>query len=120
MLMYNNSLKEAAKELRKRMTDAEIRLWARLILHRLKEYRFQRQRIIGNYIVDFYCPSARLVIELDGSQHYSGEKQSADSRRDDYLKGKGLRVLRFSDTDVLTNIDAVAEEILRCVEQNPL
>jgi very-short-patch-repair endonuclease len=89
-------------------------------LHRLKEYRFQRQRIIGSFIVDFYCPSARLVIELDGGQHYTGQRQTADFRRDEYLKVKGLRVLRFSDTDVLTNADAVVEEILRHVEQNPL
>jgi very-short-patch-repair endonuclease len=60
------------------------------------------------------------VIELDGGQHYSDEKQSSDLRRDEYLKGKGLRMLRFSDTDVLTNTDAVVEEILRHVEQNPL
>jgi very-short-patch-repair endonuclease len=118
--MYKNSLKKYARELRERMTDAEIRLWARLRLHRLNGHRFQRQRIVGNYVVDFYCPSARLVIELDGGQHYSEEKQSADSRRDDYFNGKGLRVLRFSDSDVLKETDAIMEEILRHVEQNPL
>lgn len=102
------------------MTDAEIRLWARLRLHRLKDHRFQRQRVIGSYIVDFYCPSAKLVIELDGGQHYFEQKQNADSHRDNYFKGKGLRVLRFSDSDVLKETDAVIEETLRHVEKNPL
>ncbi len=120
MLIYKNSLKQFARELRKRMTDAEIRLWGRLRLHRLNGHRFQRQRTIGNYIVDFYCPSAKLVIEIDGGQHYLEEKQNTDFRRDEYLKLKGLRVIRFTDTDVLTNTDAVVEEILRQMEQNPL
>ena len=120
MLIYKNSLKKYAKELRKRMTDAEIRLWGRLRLHQLNGYRFQRQRIIGNYIVDFYCPAAKLVIELDGGQHYAESQQSADSKRDDFLKSKGLRVLRFSDTDVLKDTDAIMEEIMRHVEKNPL
>ena len=120
MLIYKNSLKKFARELRKRMTDDEIRLWARLRLHRLNGHRFQRQRIIGNYIVDFYCPSAKLVIELDGGQHYFEEKHNADSQRDDYFKKKGLKVLRFSDTEVLKNTDTVIDEILRNIEKNPL
>ncbi len=89
-------------------------------MHRLNGHRFQRQRIIGNYIVHFYCPSAKLVIEIDGGQHYLEENLNADFRRDEYLKVKGLRVLRFTDTNVLTNTDAMVEEILRQIEQNPL
>jgi very-short-patch-repair endonuclease len=120
MLLYNSELKRHARDLRKRMTDAEIRLWARLRLKRLNGYPFQRQRIIGNYIVDFYCPRAKLVIEVDGGQHYSSENMLSDKRRDNYLKSKRLTILRFSDTDVLVNTEVVIQQIVQSLEKNPL
>ena len=73
MLKYDNSLKHIARELRKNMTDAEKLLWSRIRRRQLSGYQFYRQRIIGSYIVDFYCPTARLVIEIDGGQHYYGK-----------------------------------------------
>ena len=70
-----------------------------------------RQKTIGNYIVDFYCPKAKLVIELDGGQHYSSEGKAKDRERDGYMKGIGLRVLRFSDREVFENTQGVLERI---------
>ena len=118
MLIYNNELKGYSRELRKHMTNAEVRLWSRIRLRQLYGYQFYRQRIIDNYIVDFFCPRAKLVIEVDGGQHYSSEIALADKRRDDCLRNKGLKVLRFTDTDVLANTDAVIDSILENIGIN--
>ena len=94
------------------MTDAERKLWSKLRLKQLKGYQFYRQRVIGNYIVDFCSRSLKLVIEVDGSQHYSDEGIAADKIRDQYLQDCGLKILRFNDYEVLTNINGVIESIL--------
>ena len=73
--------------------------------------QFYRQRIIGNYIVDFYCPSANLVIELDGSQHYEGKTEKHDASRTEYLNSIGLYVLRFSNKDINDYFEAVCQKI---------
>ena len=112
MVLYNQNLKQLSRQLRKNSTDAERRLWSKLRLRQLNGFQFYRQRIIVNYIVDFFCPRAKLVIELDGGQHYSGKTQINDLKRDQYLKNLGFTVLRFSDRDVLTNIEGVVESIL--------
>ncbi len=93
------------------MTDAERLLWSRIRRKQLKGYQFYRQKIIGNYIVDFYCPKTRLIIELDGGQHYSEEGRKRDKKRDAYLKNIGLKVLRFSDREVFENLNGVLEKI---------
>jgi very-short-patch-repair endonuclease len=98
------------------MTDAEQRLWFRIRGRQLKGYQFYRQKPIGNYIVDFYCPKAKLVIELDGGQHYKDEGLLKDKVRDEYLAGLGLQVLRFSDRDVLMQTDSVLEKIWSCLQ----
>jgi len=95
------------------MTDAERLLWSKLKGKQLKDLQFNRQKPIGNYIADFYCLKAKLVIEVDGGQHYSCDGKQKDKIRDDYMAQHGLRVLRFSDRDVLKNIDGVIETILR-------
>ncbi len=110
---YNPNLKKYARELRKNLTEAEKLLWSRLRKKQLKGYRFHRQRIIGNYIVDFYCPRAKLVIEVDGGQHYEKNGKIKDKIRDKYLKSIGLRVLRFSDCEVLLNLVEVLEVIYK-------
>lgn len=115
MLSYNKDLKSFSQQLRKNLTDAESRLWARIRGKQLKGYQFYRQKIIGEYIVDFYCPKAKLVIELDGGQHYTEEGKEKDKIRDDYLAGAGLKVLRFSDRDVLIQISSVLEKIWSCL-----
>jgi len=111
MLSYNQKLKEISRQLRKNMTNAEKRLWAKIRMRQLQGYQFYRQKPIGDYIVDFFCPRAKLVIELDGSHHLVGETIEYDRIRDDYLSSLGLRVLRFTNADVLTCIEGVIERI---------
>jgi very-short-patch-repair endonuclease len=115
MLSCNKKLKEFARELRTNMTDAERLIWSRLRRRQINGHQFYRQKIIGEYIVDFYCPAANLIIEIDGGQHCSPEGIKKDKVRDDYLQGLGLRVLRFLDTDVLKNMDGALERILEYV-----
>lgn len=93
------------------MTEAEELLWEKIRGRQLKGYQFYRQKTVGNYIADFYCPKAKLVIELDGSQHYGPEGQARDNVRNGYMKGIGLRVLRFADKEVFENIHGVLEKI---------
>src|SRR3990167_4240561 len=111
MLNYNKNLKSIAQELRKNMTDAEKLLWSRVRMKQITGFQFYRQAIIGEYIVDLYCPAARLVVEIDGGQHYYGERQESDKTRDNQLTGLGLKVIRFSNLDVLQNIDGILEQI---------
>jgi len=112
MLPYNSDLKLYAGKLRREMTDAERHIWARVRLKQLKGCQFYRQKIVGNYIVDFFCPRAKLVIEIDGGQHYSDETLKEDKARDNYLGGLGISVLRVTDIDALRNINTVIEQIL--------
>jgi very-short-patch-repair endonuclease len=112
-LIYNGSLKPFSRQLRSNMTEAEKLLWSRIRRKQLKERQFFRQRIIGRYIVDFYCPRDKLVVELDGGQHYTDEGKKKDQARDDFLKSKGLKVLRFSDREVFDNLEGVLEVIYR-------
>ena len=84
-------------------------------MKQINSYQFFRQRIIGDYIVDFFCPRAKLVIEVDGSQHNSVEIAAADKKRDQVLRNRGLKVLRFNDAEVFTNIEGVIEIILENV-----
>jgi very-short-patch-repair endonuclease len=111
MLLYNTKLKKYSQELRKNMTDAERLLWAKLRRKQLKGLQIYRQRIIANYIVDFYCPKANLIIEIDGGQHYSVEGINEDKIRDDYMRNQGFKVLRVSDKEVFENLNGVIEKI---------
>jgi len=113
---HNAALKGHARNLRNKMTDAERRLWSKLRLKQLNGYQFYRQMVIGNYIVDFCSPALKMVIEVDGSQHYSNEGRASDEIRDKYLHDLGLKVLRFNDREVLTNICGVVENILENME----
>jgi len=119
MLPFNKKLKPLARKLRKEMTEAEKFFWGEVRKKQLKGYQFYRQKNIGSYIVDFYCPGARLVIELDGGQHYLPEGQEKDKIRDAYLNRIGFTVLRFSDREVLTNIEGVLEHILEHLKIPP-
>jgi very-short-patch-repair endonuclease len=94
-----------AKELRHDPTPAEVKLWARLRAHRMDNVHFRNQHAIGNYIVDFCAPRRKLIIELDGSQHF--EQEEHDTERTEFLKSKGYKVLRFWNDDVMNNIDSV-------------
>lgn len=111
MLPYNKRLKEFSQRLRETMTDAEKHLWWKVKMRQMKGLIFYRQKPIGEYIVDFYCPKAKLAIEIDGSHHLVGETIEYDRIRDDYLNSLGLSVLRFTNTEVLKNIAGVVERI---------
>lgn len=93
------------------MTDAEKALWSKIRGEQLKGVQFYRQKPIGNFIVDFYCPKAKLIIELDGSQHYTEDGKVRDFERDKYMESAGLKVLRFSDREVFENISGVLQKI---------
>ncbi len=97
------------------MTDAESRLWYTLRRHGLEGRKFRRQHPFGPYILDFYCPSARLVVELDGGQHYEDEGLRSDEVRTRYLESRGLRVLRFTNLEALQETDAVLNSILEAL-----
>ena len=94
------------------MTAAERLLWSKVRMKQICGYQFYRQKIIGNYIVDFFCHRASLVIEVDGGQHYFGPQVELDAKRDEYIRNFGIRILRFNDADVLTNIGGVIETLI--------
>ena len=119
MLPYNGNLKQLSRQLRENLTDAERHLWAKIRMKQLKGYQFYRQKPIGDYTVDFFCPKAKLVIEIDGSHHLVGEKIEYDRIRDEYLSSLGLRVLRFTNTNVLTHIEGVIESIEEEIPLSP-
>ncbi len=106
-LPYNPALKERAKALRKAGNLAEVLLWQQLKNNQLLGLDFDRQKIIGNYIVDFYCASEDLVIEVDGSSH--DNKEEYDSQRDAFLEGLNLKVIHITDRDVKTKLDKVIQ-----------
>ena len=93
------------------MTKEERHLWYNFL--KKLPLTVNRQKVIGHYIVDFYCAQAKLVIELDGSQHYETAGQAADRERDAALREFGLTVLRYSNTDIVRNFDAVCQDILQ-------
>jgi very-short-patch-repair endonuclease len=105
-------LRTNARALRKNSTDVERLLWSELRGHRLNGARFRRQVPIENFIADFVCHAARLVIELDGGQHFSDDGERADAARTAVIEGKGFRVLRFSNHDVMTHRNGVLETIV--------
>ncbi len=106
----NKNLTPNAQTLRKNMTRQERHLWYDFL--KSLPVTFHRQKVIDNYIVDFYCARHNLVIELDGSQHYETEASNKDIVRDNYLKSLGLTVLRYSNLDVDKNFRGVCEDIL--------
>jgi len=101
-----------ARELRKEMTPAEKKLWGELRQKQLNGYRFRRQHPIGRYIVDFYCYSANLVIEIDGMKHNSPIQKKYDDERTCELEEIGLMVLRFTNKEVLKDLDQVINKII--------
>ena len=118
MKPYNKNLKQASRDLRNHMTEAEKLLWSRIRNKQILDLQFYRQKPILNYIVDFYCPAANLVIECDGSQYFTDEGLEADLIRDDALAELGLRVLRFDNGQVMGQIDDVMEVIyLYCLKE---
>jgi len=108
-------LRSNARALRRNSTEAERLLWLELRDHRLGGNSFRRQVPIENYIADFVCHAAKLVIELDGGQHFSDDGEQADAKRSAVIEAEGFRVLRFSNHDVMTNRAGVLETIAAAV-----
>ncbi|NLN33181.1 MAG: DUF559 domain-containing protein [Flavobacteriaceae bacterium] len=114
-LPYNPALKERAKELRKAGNLAEVLFWQQVRNKQFRGLDFDRQKIIGNYIVDFYNANYQVVIEIDGNSH--DEKQDYDSKRQDYLERLGLKVIRYTDSGVKRDIDSVMRHLDECFEE---
>jgi very-short-patch-repair endonuclease len=113
VLRYNHNLKQVTLGLRNGMTRSEQLLWARLRGRQIQGVQFYRQKPIGVYIVDFYAPKAKLVVEVDGRQHLELNHSENDASRDTYLAGAGLSVLRFSNTQVSQELDTVVTIIVK-------
>ena len=106
----NGKLTTLSQTLRRNMTHEEKHLWYDFLKN--QPVVFKRQKVIGSYIVDFFCAEARLVIELDGAQHYNAAGKAADMVRDKYLKDNGLTVLRYSNLEIAQNFAGVCTDIL--------
>ena len=111
----SSRLRANARTLRRNSTDAERMLWSELRDHRLNGAGFRRQVPVDNYVADFVCHAAKLIIELDGGQHFSDQGERADAKRSAVIEAKGFQVLRFSNHDVMTNRAGVLETIATAV-----
>ena len=116
MIPKDNSKLENARKLRREMTPHERKLWYMFL--RKYPVKIYKQRIIGQYIVDFYCAAAKLVIEVDGSQHYEETEQSYDAQRSAYLENLGLKVLRYSNREIDREFAGVCQHIDLIIKQS--
>lgn len=103
--------KELRKQLRNNATPAEKKLWEALKGKQLDGFKFRRQHSIDRYILDFFCPTANLAIELDGDSHYTDEAKEYDQIRDNYLQSVGINVIRYSNQEIYENLEGVLEDI---------
>ena len=115
---YNSKLSANATKLRNNMTKEERHLWYDCL--KLLPVTVHRQKILDNYIVDFYIASAKIVIELDGSQHYDPENIIKDAQRDAHLRGIGCTVLRYSNADINLRFNSVCEDIYNHLQEQVL
>ena len=113
---HNSNLVPFAKDLRNNMTKEERHLWYDFL--RTYPIRFQRQKVLGKYIADFYCAEAKIVIELDGSQHYEDSNRAQDVERTAFLESYGLTVLRIPNNEVNQNFRGICEYIETAVRQS--
>ena len=111
---YNPRLKQIARKLRKDMTLSEILLWQQIKGKQLLGYDFHRQKPIDEYVVDYYCPRLKLIIEIDGDSHEGKEEE--DKIRQEKLESLGLTVLRYWDWDVKSNVDGIVEHLREWIE----
>jgi len=112
--LYNRTTeKDRRRELRRNMPDAEVILWSKLQRRQLLGYKFRRQFSVGPYVIDFYCPTLNLAVELDGDNHFRDGAKRYDKRRQEYIESVGIAVVRFLNTDVYDNLDGVLEVFVR-------
>jgi very-short-patch-repair endonuclease len=116
IILYNPKLKQYARSLRKAGTFSEVLLWKKLQGKQLLGYKFRRQRPIDNYIVDFYCPELKLAVEIDGVTH--GDKEKYDEARQKKLEHFGINFLRFTETQIRSNLWAVLKVIEEWIKNN--
>ena len=121
-ILYNcTSMKARRQMLRNGAPKAEILLWRYLKGKQVGGYKFRRQYSIGGYVVDFYCPELRLVIEVDGLTHYvNDEVKIYDKKRQDYIESLGINFLRFTNSDIYNNIDGVGESLYQFIKSSKL
>ena len=112
MKPYNRHLKQAARNLRNNSTPAEKLLWNYLRNKQINGFNFYRQKPLGDYIADFYCPKANLIIELDGRQHATAENKEYDKIREEQINNLDLAVLRFANEEIINNINSVLTTIM--------
>ncbi len=117
--MDRKTATQRARDLRQQSTDAEHLLWRSLRNRRLRGHKFRRQHAIGPYILDFYCPAARLAVEVDGGGHAEPEQQAYDRERTRFIETRGIRLVRFWNHDVLQRPKAVLGEIVRALVAPP-
>ena len=108
-------LKHNARSLRRDATEPERRLWSRLRGLRADGLRFRRQHVVGDYIVDFACTAAKVVVEIDGSDHV--DREGLDARRDRWLQARGWKVLRYTNLEVITACEDVTDQIARLTQE---
>lgn len=112
-LCNDPTLKQRRRDLRRHQTDAEKAFWAHLRNKQFYGLKFFRQYSVGPYILDFYCPNLNLAVELDGGQHNQCENKEYDAVRSEYLKARGIEVMRFWDHEVLLDMESVLSAILK-------
>ncbi len=114
MKIFNSKTsKSLRRKLRNESPKAEQILWCHLRKRQIEGFKFRRQTSIDDYIVDFYCPEAKLVIEIDGDTHFEPETESQDRERERHIKSLGIKILRFTNLDVYNNIEAVIRVIMK-------
>ena len=119
MLYYNYNLKSNARKLRRNQTDAERLLWYYIRRKQIHNVQFYRQKPLGKYIADFFAPTAKLIIEVDGGQHFEKQQAQYDSVRNAYFFTLGFCILRFDNLQVLTSTQSVLEVIYDAIQKNP-
>jgi len=111
IMYYNSKNINLAKKMRSNMTKEEVKLWNIVRRKKFYGYKFKRQVLIGNYIVDFLCPDKSLIVEIDGGQHNEDSELQNDIKRTDYLNKQGYTVIRFWNNDIWDNIDGVCARL---------
>lgn len=117
--LNQESNKELRRKLRKSMTKAEVIMWSKLRNKRLNGIKFRRQHSFGRYIVDFYCHSLKLVIEIDGDSHVGEHAEGYDQIRQREIESQGIKVIRFTNNDVYNNLEGVIESIMNATSPSP-
>jgi very-short-patch-repair endonuclease len=115
-IAYRPDLKPRARSLRREGTTAERKLWYEFLSSRPQ--KFTRQKPLGRYVVDFYCSRRQLAIEVDGDSHFNEGAERYDAVRTDWLRAKGIRVLRFTNADVMQEFEAVCARVLEALDES--